>query len=40
MRCEAGVIHGVGQDRSVDEIEVGPAKAGEAVVQWARAGGS
>ena len=38
MKCKAGVIHGVGEDWKVDEIEVDPPKAGEVLVQWTHAG--
>ena len=38
MRCKAAVVHGVGQDWSVEEIEVDPPKAGEVLVKWTHAG--
>ncbi len=38
MRCRAGVSHGVGEDRSIEEIEVDSPKAGEVLVTWTRAG--
>ena len=38
MKCKAAVIHGVGQDWSVEEIEVDAPKAGEVLVQWTHAG--
>jgi S-(hydroxymethyl)glutathione dehydrogenase/alcohol dehydrogenase len=38
MKCKAGIIHGVGQDWSVDEIEVDPPKTGEVLVRWTHAG--
>jgi NDMA-dependent alcohol dehydrogenase len=38
MKCKAAVIHGVGQDWSVEEIEVDSPKAGEVLVQWTHAG--
>ena len=38
MKCKAGVIHGVGQDWAVEEIEVDPPQAGEVLVQWTHAG--
>jgi NDMA-dependent alcohol dehydrogenase len=38
MRCKAGIIHGVGQDWQIAEIEVDSPRAGEVLVQWAAAG--
>jgi NDMA-dependent alcohol dehydrogenase len=38
MKCKAAVIHGVGQDWSVEEIEVDAPKTGEVLVQWTHAG--
>ncbi|MFW2332681.1 NDMA-dependent alcohol dehydrogenase [Ilumatobacter sp.] len=38
MKCRAAVIHGVGQDWSIEEIEVDPPKTGEVLVKWANAG--
>ena len=38
MKCHAAVLHGIGQDWSVEEIEVDPPKAGEVLVQWTHAG--
>jgi S-(hydroxymethyl)glutathione dehydrogenase/alcohol dehydrogenase len=38
MRCKAAVVHGIGQDWSVEEIEVDPPKAGEVLVRWVAAG--
>jgi NDMA-dependent alcohol dehydrogenase len=38
MKARAGVIHGVGQDWQVEEIEVGEPRAGEVVVEWKAAG--
>ncbi len=38
MKCKAAVLHGVGQDWQVEEIEVDPPKAGEVLVQWKAAG--
>ena len=38
MKCKAAVVHGVGQDWSVEEIEVDPPKAGEVLVKWTHAG--
>jgi NDMA-dependent alcohol dehydrogenase len=38
MKCKAAVIHAIGQDWSVEEIEVDPPKAGEVLVRWTHAG--
>ncbi len=38
MKCRAAVIHGVGHDWSIEEIEVDPPKTGEVLVKWANAG--
>lgn len=38
MRCRAGVIHGVDQEWSVEEIDVDRPKAGEVLVHWTHAG--
>jgi S-(hydroxymethyl)glutathione dehydrogenase/alcohol dehydrogenase len=38
MKCKAAVIHGVGQDWSIEEIEVDPPKVGEVLVRWTHAG--
>ena len=38
MKCKAAIVHGVGQDWSVEEIEVDPPKAGEVLVKWTHAG--
>ena len=38
MKARAGVIHGVGQEWKVDEIEVDAPKAGEVLVEWKAAG--
>ncbi len=38
MKVRAGVIHGVGQDWQVDEIEVGDPRGGEVLVEWRAAG--
>lgn len=38
MKCKAAVIHGIGQDWSVEEIEVDSPKVGEVLVQWTHAG--
>jgi NDMA-dependent alcohol dehydrogenase len=38
MKCRAGVIRGVGQDWTVEEIDVEPPKTGEVLVQWTHAG--
>ena len=38
MKCKAAVIHGMGQDWSIQEIEVDPPKVGEVLVRWTHAG--
>ena len=38
MKCSAGVIRGVGQKWSVEEIEVDAPKSGEVLVRWTHAG--
>ena len=38
MKCKAAVVHGVGRDWSVEEIEVDPPKTGEVLVRWTHAG--
>lgn len=38
MKARAGVIHGVGQEWQVEEIEVDPPKVGEVLVEWKAAG--
>lgn len=38
MKCNGGVVHGVGGKWTVEEIEVDPPKAGEVIVQWKVAG--
>ena len=38
MKCKAAVIHGVGEDWSVEEIEVDSPKTGEVLVKWTHAG--
>jgi NDMA-dependent alcohol dehydrogenase len=38
MKCRAAVLHGVGQDWSIEEIEVDGPKAGEVLVHWTHAG--
>ncbi len=38
MKVRAGLIHGVGQDWQVEEIEVGDPQAGEVLVEWKAAG--
>ena len=38
VKCRAAVIHGAGQDWSVEEIEVDPPRAGEVLVRWTHAG--
>ncbi len=38
MKCKAAIVHGVGHDWSVEEIEVDPPKAGEVLVRWVAAG--
>ncbi|MEQ9163652.1 MAG: NDMA-dependent alcohol dehydrogenase [Ilumatobacter fluminis] len=38
MKCNAGVMHGVGQDWTVEEIEVDDPRAGEVLVRWTQSG--
>ncbi len=38
MKCNAAVIHGVGPDWSVEEIEVDEPNLGEVLVHWTHAG--
>ncbi len=38
MKSKAAVLHGIGQDWSIEEIEVDSPKAGEVLVQWKAAG--
>jgi S-(hydroxymethyl)glutathione dehydrogenase/alcohol dehydrogenase len=38
MKSRAAVLHGVGQDWQIEEIEVDPPKAGELIVHWKVAG--
>jgi S-(hydroxymethyl)glutathione dehydrogenase/alcohol dehydrogenase len=38
MKARAAVLHGIGQDWQVEEIEVDPPKAGEVLVDWSYAG--
>jgi len=38
MKCKAGIIRGVDQPWSVEEIEVDAPKTGEVVVRWTHAG--
>jgi len=38
MKCKAAVIHAIGQDWTVEEIEVDPPKVGEVLVRWTHAG--
>lgn len=38
MKCNAAIVHGVGQDWAIEEIEVDPPKAGEVLVHWTHAG--
>jgi S-(hydroxymethyl)glutathione dehydrogenase/alcohol dehydrogenase len=38
MKSKAAVLHGVGQDWQIEEIEVDPPKAGELLVEWKAAG--
>jgi S-(hydroxymethyl)glutathione dehydrogenase/alcohol dehydrogenase len=38
MRSRAAVIHGIGQDWTIEEVDVGDPKAGEVVVGWRFAG--
>lgn len=38
MKCKAAIIHGVGQDWSIEEIEIDPPKVGEVLVKWTHAG--
>ena len=38
MKCKAAVVHGIGQDWQIEEIEVDEPKAGEVLVQWKAAG--
>lgn len=38
MECRAAMVHGIGQDWTVETIEVDPPKAGEVLVQWTAAG--
>ena len=38
MKCRAGIVHGVGGEWSIEEIEVDPPKAGEVLVEWKVAG--
>ena len=38
MKSNAAVLHGVGQDWSVEEIAVDPPRPGEVLVQWKVAG--
>jgi S-(hydroxymethyl)glutathione dehydrogenase/alcohol dehydrogenase len=38
MKARAAILHGVGQDWQVEEIDVDPPKVGEVLVQWKYAG--
>ena len=38
MKARAAVLHGIGQEWSVEEIEVDPPRAGEVLVEWKAAG--
>jgi S-(hydroxymethyl)glutathione dehydrogenase/alcohol dehydrogenase len=38
MKTKAAVLHGVGQDWQIEEIEVDPPQAGELLVEWKAAG--
>jgi NDMA-dependent alcohol dehydrogenase len=38
MKSRAAVVHGVGQEWQIEEIEVDPPKAGELIVEWKVAG--
>jgi S-(hydroxymethyl)glutathione dehydrogenase/alcohol dehydrogenase len=38
MKSKAAVLHGIGQDWQIEEIEVDAPKAGEVLVQWKAAG--
>jgi NDMA-dependent alcohol dehydrogenase len=38
MRCRAGIVHGIGAEWQIEEIEVDDPKAGEVLVRWAVAG--
>ncbi len=38
MKCRAAIVHGVGQDWSIEEIDVDPPQAGEVLVEWTHAG--
>ena len=38
MKCKAGIIRGVDQPWTVEEIEVDPPKTGEVLVRWTHAG--
>jgi NDMA-dependent alcohol dehydrogenase len=38
MKSRAAVLHGIGQDWQIEEIEVDPPKAGELIVHWKVAG--
>jgi NDMA-dependent alcohol dehydrogenase len=38
VKARAGLIHGVGQDWQVEEIEIGEPQAGEVLVEWKAAG--
>ena len=38
MKARAAVLHGVGQEWQIEEINVDPPKAGEVLVEWKVAG--
>jgi Zn-dependent alcohol dehydrogenase len=38
MRCRAAILHEVGGDWKIEEIQVDPPKAGEVLVHWTHAG--
>ena len=38
MKARAAVLHGIGQEWSVEEIDVDPPQAGEVLVEWKAAG--
>lgn len=38
MKSRAAVLHGVGQEWQIEDIEVDPPKAGEVIVEWKAAG--
>ncbi len=38
MKCRAAIVHGVGQDWSIEEIDVDEPKVGEVLVNWTHAG--